>query len=141
MDSKDDSDDIFKQASIESAKKLIQKKNEEIKELTESQKESIIKRSVEILNEGETQWDLLKRMIDGSLTEKFIDIISNMPDRDFARNYLKLLEHFKPKITRQEGGQQEESDTTIYIQTVIVNEKGEKEIIDIEDIGRSKQIN
>ena len=88
----------------------------------------------ERLQAGETQWDLLKRMIDGSLTERFIEVISAMPDRDFARNYLKLLEHFKPKVTRTEGAEIEKDDKDINIQMVFLNKNGETQVLDVNKI-------
>lgn len=128
-------DDLFKEARDEAIKKALEKNVPENKALIESKLPentlSVIKERIE---EGETQWDLLSKMINGSLTEKFIEILLNMPDRDYARNYLKLLEHFKPKMTRIEGDELESPDMTINVQTVIINKNGEKEVIKIEDI-------
>ena len=140
MDNEKDKDP-FEEARMNSIKNLIDKQSSSVEEvgLTKEQKEAVIIRSKETLEEGETQWDLLKKMVEGSFTERFIDVLSRMPDRDFARNYLKLLEYYKPKITRTEGNEEGDREITVNVQTVIVNEKGELETISIDDFGK-KQI-
>ena len=126
-----DKQELFEEARQESIKAVIMKTEESETGLTEAQKETTLKIMKERIAEGETQWDLLKRMIDGSMTEKFIGIIDNMPDRDFVRNYLKLLEHFKPKLVRGEEDSTGREDTTINIQAVILNKAGEHEVIEL----------
>ena len=124
-------DDLFEKARQESIKNLI--KREEV--IVSEEKKDEIKTAVsERLEEGETQWDLLKKMIDGSLTEKFIRIMLEMNDRDFVRSYLKLLEYAKPKMTRIEGGNGETNDLTVNIQTLVVNENGEKVYVPINEL-------
>lgn len=133
--------DPFEEARMNSIKSLIDKQSSSVEEvgLTVKQKDAIILRSKETLEDGETQWDLLKKMVEGSLTERFIQVLQGMPDRDFARNYLKLLEYYKPKITRTEGGTDEDKDITVNVQMVIMNEKGEQEVVTIEEL-KQKQI-
>jgi hypothetical protein len=128
---KEDKKDIFKEAMADSIKKQIENKvDDDKKELPPGTLVEIKER----LEDGETQWDLLKKMIDGSLTEKFIGILMNMPDRDFARNYLKLIEYSKPKLIRAEGAEIQQPDNTININLAVINNKGEREIISAEDI-------
>jgi hypothetical protein len=127
-------DDIFEEARKESIKKAIENNIPMNVEIQSDFKERNLPAIKERVEEGETQWDLLKKMVDGSFTERFITVMQDMPDRDFARNYLKLLEHFKAKVTRTESDGLEAPDMTINIQTVIVNEKGHKEVIQLEDI-------
>lgn len=132
------SEDIFKEAREESIRKAIEEKekNNEVAITGFQDKEKVINVIKERIEEGETQWDLLKKAIDGSLTERFINILSSMNDRDFSRNYLKLVEHFKPKVTRVDYSDEDKKDSTININVAILNEKGEKEIINIEDINQ-----
>jgi len=131
----DENEDLFKEAKEYSINEELKNKMESrIASVPDKEKNELLTVIKERVEEGETQWDLLKKMIDGSLTERFIRVISEMPDKDFARNYIKLLEHFKPKITRVEEGDTETPDNIINIQTVIINAKGEKEIIKLEDI-------
>lgn len=132
-----DKEDIFKQARESAIAKQLE---ESIANKPALDKKELLPVVRERLEDGETQWDLLRKMIDGSLTERFIEVLGAMPDRDFARNYLKLLEHFKPKITRSEGGEQEIDDLTVNIQMVVVNEKGEKEIITVNDANKTKNL-
>jgi len=125
---------VFEESIKNSMKEKMEAMLDEKSELPVVNNPKVIAIIKERIEEGETQWDLLKKMVDGSLTERFINVISQMGDKDFARNYLKLLEHFKPKVTRMEGGELEQQDTTINIQTVIVNADGEKEVILIDEI-------
>ena len=97
----DDKKDVFAEALSKAASAALQVNKPVLDE------HEVLPQIKERLAAGETQWDLLKKMIDGSLTERFIEVISAMPDKDFARNYLKLLEHFKPKVTRTEIEQTE----------------------------------
>lgn len=122
--------DVFEEARKDSIKNLINKTSE-IKDV--ESKEKLITIIKERLETGETQWDLLKRMLDGSMTERFLLAMEKMSDREFVRNYLKLLEYSKPKVTRIEGGSGEVNDLTVNIQTMIINEKGEKEFIPINE--------
>lgn len=130
-DNKEPMNDIFEQARKDSISKLI---NREAEVKKDEQRQALAIAIKERLEEGETQWDLLKRMVEGSMTEKFIRIMMDMPDRDFVRNYLKLLEYVKPKMTRVEGGLEDDRDITVNIQTLIVNSKGEKEYVPINQI-------
>lgn len=92
------------------------------------------------IEKGETKWDIMKNMIEGGFTERFMKIMATMPDKDFAAYYIKLLEHFKPKLTRKEGGPGGEVDNVINIQTMIINkDTGEQEIIDITKLQNNEQ--
>lgn len=47
-------------------------------------------------------------------TKRFNEVLTAMDDSDFADNYLKILEYFKPKIARTElTGADGESLTTV----------------------------
>ena len=61
-------------------------------------------------------WAELKTAIDNEHAKRFNDILNNLPDREFARVYLKSLEFFKPKVIRQAGARGEVVDRTINIQ-------------------------
>ena len=72
-------DELFEQARKDSIKKVIEQ-NININEMEvvdpstfQNNVLAIIRERVE---EGETQWDLLKRMVDGSFTERFIDVMN-----------------------------------------------------------------
>lgn len=136
MAKQSNNDELFEEARNESLNDAVkQKMQEKISNLPAETKNDLLEKIKERVEEGETQWDLLKKMIDGSMTQRFIRVMNEMPDKDFARTYLKLLEHFKPKITRAEMGDVEEPDNKITIETVIINQStGEKQIINIEDI-------
>jgi len=61
-------------------------------------------------------WKELKLAIDTEHAERFNRILHELPDREFARVYLKSLEFFKPKVIRQAGAEGKLPDTTINIQ-------------------------
>lgn len=60
-------------------------------------------------------WTQLKKAIDTEHAERFNNILNTLPDREFARVYLKSLEFFKPKVIRQSGDKQQLPDNTIQI--------------------------
>lgn len=130
--------ELFEQAQKASMQKLVERQKEVV---STSQKDKVAIAVKERLEEGETQWDLMKKMLEGSLTEKFINIMHEMNDAQFVRTYLKLLEYVKPKITRVEGSGEAENDITVNIQTLIVNEKGEKEVIPMNQLTENKNGN
>ena len=61
-------------------------------------------------------WGELREAIDNEHAERFNKILNELPDREFARVYLKSLEFFKPKVIRQAGDKKEEQNTVINIQ-------------------------
>ena len=131
---KENQDNLFEEAQKKSMAKLLER---QVAVTDELNKEKISIAIKERLEEGETQWDLMKKMLEGSLTEKFITIMHSMPDATFVRTYLKLLEYIKPKITRVEGSEAETNDVTVNIQTLIVNSKGEKEYVPINQLNQN----
>lgn len=129
--------DVFHESIMDSIANNVAKEHDEI--ILLNNKQELLAEIQRRLEKGETQWDKLKGLIENGLTERFIRVISEMPDKDFVRNYLKLLEHFKPKLVRASEGEVDKPDTIINIQTVIVNpETGEKEILDITNLQDNK---
>lgn len=57
----------------------------------------------------------LKDAVDNEHAERFNNLLHTLPDREFVRVYLKVLEYFKPKIVRELGGEKNGGDTTINI--------------------------
>lgn len=133
---KEEEDNLFHEAAMDSSFNSFT-----INEKDNKKEESLIASEAEIrieierrLKEGEKDWDVLRRLMEGGFTDRFIRALNGMGDKDFVRNYLKLLEHFKPKLVRASLGETDKPDTVINIQTVIMNDDGTKEIIDITDI-------
>ena len=54
--------------------------------------------------------------MEGEHAYRFHQELNNLSGREFVSAYLKSLEFFKPKITRQEGGRDEVKSPTINIQ-------------------------
>ena len=75
--------------------------------------------------EKKQQWEKLKDLMDGDFTEKFIEQMNLLPSREFIRVYLKMLEFFKPKITREVGIREEvgEKDIHIHVHDDYVSQK------------------
>jgi len=48
------------------------------------------------------QWEALGEAICNEHTERFNSVLAGLDDSDFAEMYLKTLEYFKPKLSRQE---------------------------------------
>ena len=48
------------------------------------------------------QWEELGAKIIGESAERFMSVLDNLDDENFMRNYLMILEYFKPKQQRTE---------------------------------------
>lgn len=141
MKEKENNESLFHDAAMESALSEILAKNtlptkndDEEKEniYDKENKEILLNKIKERVEKGDSQWDVLSSMITGGFTERFMKAMVEMSDKDFVRNYIKIIEHFKPKLIRSEGGKSDLPDTTINIQTMVINEKGEKVIKTLE---------
>lgn len=47
-------------------------------------------------------WEKLGEVIVNDSAERFMNILSEMKDEEFVKNYLMILEYFKPKQSRAE---------------------------------------
>jgi hypothetical protein len=65
------------------------------------------------------QWNELAESITTVHTERFNAVLGTMEDKDFLEIYLKVLEYFKPKLSRSEVKQE---NTHIVQQTKITRE-------------------
>ena len=138
---KDNANDIFIKAATDSVLNsgLAKVKSKE-EELQDSNEELSKKHT----SEG-SKWDNLAKYIDGDGAQRVMDELKSMGGRDFVRNYLKVLEHFRPKLTRVEAKPIDEVDTVINIQLVKLDVNGNKVIInalpeETEDLGEAKEV-
>ena len=90
-----------------------------------------IEEAVELIDEGDNNWDKIREAIDGKYSKRFMEVLDTLPDREFARNYLKLLEYVKPKVTRKDETPIGEQDNRIVIQVFQLQKDGTRRIIDI----------
>jgi len=141
-----DSKDLFKEGLIKSvAKKALsdQITNDKADNQPEENNKVISEEDYEkiksMADEGATDWDVLKNMIEGRYAKRFMKALDSMPDKDFVRNYLKVLEHFKPKLMREEGKGQIE-DSTINIITHVMDEKGNVKTIDMRQVNEEDNV-
>lgn len=106
-------DDIFKEA----ARMTVNDGVRHIKSIT-LKEETITNSNVNLPTNPKVRktWAELKKAIDKEHAERFNNILNSLPDREFARVYLKSLEFFKPKVIRQTGDKEIAKDTTINIQ-------------------------
>jgi len=51
-------------------------------------------------NEKTKQWELLSDSILNEHCERFNEVLRKLPDKQFIDAYIKIIEFFKPKITR-----------------------------------------
>lgn len=107
--------DIFMEASMQSFKST------STKTITLSETKTVqegIKEVNELLYKPPTkgEWAKLKKDLDGVYAKKFNDILMQLPDREFVRVYMKVLEFTKPKIIRESREKGKQGDTTINIQ-------------------------
>jgi hypothetical protein len=61
-------------------------------------------------------FNALKKGFEAEHAERFNQVLHSLPDREFVRVYLRALEFFKPKITREVGKRPPAKDNTINIQ-------------------------
>lgn len=65
------------------------------------------------------QWNMLSEAITTQHTDRFNRVLFELDDKDFLEAYLKVLEYFKPKLSRAEVKQE---NTHIVQQTKITRE-------------------
>jgi hypothetical protein len=53
-------------------------------------------------HEKTKQWEALGELITGKLTDKVLKYLDSLPPGEMFDAYLKMLEYFKPKLTRAE---------------------------------------
>lgn len=53
-------------------------------------------------NKKTLEWEALGDAITGKGAERFMEILDSMDEADFTKNYLMILEYFKPKQQRSE---------------------------------------
>lgn len=92
-----------------------------------------INTAINILEDEEKDWNELRKAIDGRYAKKFMDLLDYLPDREFIRSYLKVLEYVKPKITRKEELLAGDIDNSITIQIVQLLPDGKQRIIELKD--------
>jgi len=101
-------DDIFQEASKSPVKKTI---------ITLDDADVITESNILVKYDKTTRktFNELKTAVDNEHAERFNDLLHSLPDREFVRVYLKVLEFFKPKVIRQLGDGDPTKDTDITI--------------------------
>ncbi len=115
--------DVFKDMALENAAEKVAEESV----IINPQLDLALKKAE---NNQDTQWLNLKECIEDEFAERFMLELRAMGGRDFVRNYLNVLEYFKPKVTRTEGGRIEEEDTIIHVH-VHTKRDGIEEVINI----------
>lgn len=141
--SEDNKDDVFSEALKES---LIEEEKVEVpeSEITIPDNNAEIQRlSQEALALSHTiegdPWDDLAKYMNGAGAQRMIAELHSMSSKDFTRNYLKILEHFKPKLVRSDSSPDEETDRTINIKLTQMTSDGEIRTIDINKVEQKRK--
>jgi len=108
-------DDIFKQAAEQSFKDIkISPLEEEEEEVNIAEVSTQDEMALEHTEKGD-KWDNLSEYMNGAGATRLLTELKAMPSKDYVRNYLKLLEHFKPKLVRSEISPGDEEDRVINV--------------------------
>ena len=124
-------DDIFLQAAAEALGDLIEGNttNEDI--IKHEEKIKAISKITD-LNLPMRKWEELKESILGIHTKKFDLILEKLPDREFVRVYMKMIEYYIPKAkTQKEPKVFTKEKNTLVIVINRGREKEEEKIIDV----------
>ena len=108
-------DDIFKQAAEQSFKDIkISPLEEEEEGTSMAEVFTQDEMALEHTEKGD-KWDNLSEYMNGAGAIRLLTELKAMPSKDYVRNYLKLLEHFKPKLVRSEISPGDEEDRVINV--------------------------
>lgn len=130
----DEKNDIFKKAAEDSLKQSLTKAEEDtVKEVEIIAQEAL---ALAQTTEGD-KWDNLTGYINGDGAERLLVELKAMPSKDYVRNYLKLLEYFKPKLVRSDINPDEDIDRTINVQLIQQLPSGEKRVVTINKTEKS----
>jgi len=105
--------DIFSEAAIKSIEETVNRKVN----FVDTKKDDPVKDVVEAktVKKAKNSWDTLLKDIDGKHARRLNNLLENLPDREFVRIYLKVLEFAKPKIVRQKRTREGDSKPTLNI--------------------------
>ena len=133
--------DVFEESLKESSDNLIKvlmPQSLKAEPINDSFEESQMHLACVQTEEGD-KWDNLASYVNGDGAERLMKELKAMPGKDYVRNYLKLLEHFKPKLVRSETTPLEEVDRTINVQIVQALENGQTRIITLNNINEEEE--
>lgn len=141
----DEKDDIFKEAARQSLEGIPMSSAEIEKELKEAESglqsathmSDAMAMAMEHTIKGD-KWDNLAEYVSGDGAQRLLDELKVMNARDFVRNYLKLLEHFKPKLVRSDSSPNDDIDRTIQVELVQQLPDGEMRIININQTEKTR---
>lgn len=113
-------DDIFEKAaqdSIKNSLKAVDPMPIEAVPIEDKEDETLEELALMHTSSGD-KWDDIASFINGSGADRFLREIKACSSKDYIRNYLKILEHFKPKLTRADISPEDEADRSIEIELV-----------------------
>jgi len=109
----EDKDDIFKRAAEQSFNEI---KVTPTEEYLEDEEEEISQSDLALYQSEEgDKWDNLSEFVTGAGATRLLTELKAMSSKDYVRNYLKLLEHFKPKLVRSQISPGDEEDRVIQV--------------------------
>ena len=132
-----DKDDIFKKAAKEVAKSTLKVEVEKPAAPVALESKALAMTNENLIS----PWAKMKEKLNNGYTEKAMDIMDTLPDREFIKVYLKLMDFVNPKMTRKEIVGNNEGDTEIKV-LIVQNQNGPKEkIIDVTGENTPKEKN
>ena len=129
-DNKNQNNDIFDDAFNEAMKQ-----ESSIPEVIESKDvdDEIMEQALDIANADKTFKDIEHYLLNKGAA-RFLKVLQGCPDKDYLKYYPKMLEYFKPKISRVEPDEGEDSSiTNIQVNIMTINSDGEITKINLED--------
>jgi len=123
-DSKKAVQDIFNESALRilNNSSVLKSEVEEYPESTEPvmKKDVITDDNISVSLQNSTKakqdaWENLRDLMEGEFTTEFTKHVKALPPREYIRVYLKLVEFFKPKITREIGVRPDAVDKDIHI--------------------------
>lgn len=127
-------DDIFKQAAEHTAKAALNIKtaSESEAEVETVEVKSIEEKALEATEQNTTSsWNKVKEAVNGRFADRLLKIMDDLPDREFVKVHLKLMEYVNPKITRKEIIGDNNNDNEIKVLIVQNQNEPQEKTIDV----------
>lgn len=101
--------------------------------LTEEEQKQI---ALDLVNEQtDKEWNALGKAMNGKFAKRMLEEMEGLTGREYVRQYMKLLEFFRPKITRIEGELKKEEKQVLQVEYIDTREQLEQTI----DINHEEQ--
>lgn len=133
-------DELFREAAEQANKEAFEKMEAAKKEenLPVVPQEELLEVAIHETETNLNAFDRLVHDLENRHAERFNQVLSRLPDKDFARLYPKMLEYARSKKMRDKFEKKGEDNNFINIQ-IITGSDDEPTTIDITDYGNNEQ--